>query len=78
MTRETRTTCMNVLQNRRGGGFPIYYYRKDPRFLSLGVPPHTHTPTRFAMPMARGKTFSMPETGEKERNYLFKSYTDLE
>ena len=36
-------------------------------------------PARFEMP-ARGKErrLSMPETGEKERNCLFKSYTDLE
>ena len=44
----------------------IYYYRKDPP---------THTPTRFALPAARGKTSL---NGEKERNYLFQSYTDLE
>ena len=30
-----------VLQNRLGG-VTIYYYRKDPPFLSLGYPP-THT-----------------------------------
>ena len=36
-------------------------------------------PARFEMPAARGKTsLSMPETGEKERNCLFKSYTNLE
>ena len=33
----------------------INYYRKDPPFLSLEVPPHTHTPARFEMPAARGK-----------------------
>ena len=32
----------------------INYYRKDPPFLSLEVPP-THTPARFEMPAARGK-----------------------
>ena len=34
--------------------------------------------TRFALPAARELWLSMPEFGEKERNYLFKSYTDLE
>ena len=43
---------VKVLQNRQGA-FTIYYYGKDPPFLSLGVPP-THTPIRFAMPAARG------------------------
>ena len=29
-------------------------------------------------PPPEERYLSMPETGEKERNYLFKSYTDLE
>ena len=42
---------------RGGEWFTIHYYRKDPPFLSLEVPhAHTHTPTRFEMPAARGKT----------------------
>ena len=35
--------------------FMINYYRKDPPFLSLEVPPHTHTPARFEMPASREK-----------------------
>ena len=39
------------------GWFTINYYRKDSPFLSLEVPhPNTHTPARFEMPAARGKT----------------------
>ena len=37
------------------GGFTIYYYGKDSPFVSLGFPP-PHTPARFEMPAARGKT----------------------
>ena len=48
---------------------------KGPPFLS-GGPPTTFT--RFTLPTASGKTHLNPQTGEKERNYLFKSYTDLE
>ena len=47
-----------------------YYYHMDPP--SPGVPC-----TRFALPAARELQLSMPEIGEKERNYLLKSYTDL-
>ena len=43
---------------------------KGPPFLS-GGPPRL---TRFALPAARERCLSMPETGEKERNYLFKLY----
>ena len=54
----------------------INYYRKDPPFLSLEVLPHTHLlGLKCLLPEER--CLSMPETGEKERNYLFKSYTDL-
>ena len=66
----------------RTGGrwFEIYYYRKNPPFLFLEVPPqHTHTHllgSKCLLPEER--RLSMPETGEKERNCLFKSYTDLE
>ena len=57
----------------------IYYYRKDSPFLSLEVPPHTHTHLLGSKcPPPEERRLSMPETGEKERNYLFKSYTDLE
>ena len=46
----------------------IYYYRMYPHFCSGG--PSTHT--RFALPAARERRLSMPEIGEKERDFLFK------
>ena len=36
--------------------------------LVLGPPPRT----RFALPAARERRLSMPEIGEKEKEYLFK------
>ena len=54
----------------------INYYRKDPPFLSLEVLPPTHL-LGSKCPPPEERRLSMPETGEKERNYLFKSYTDL-
>ena len=50
--------------------------RKGPPFLFLGVPP-THILGSQCLPPEE-RRLSMPETGEKERNYLFKSYIDLE
>ena len=38
-----------------------------------GVPPSLGS----LCPPPEERHLSMPETGEKERNYLFKSYTDL-
>ena len=69
----------NVTEQTGGGGwFTIYYDRKDPPFLSLGIPPpHTYLLGSKCPPPGE-RRLSMPETGEKERNYLFKSYTDLE
>ena len=52
----------------------IYYYQKDPPF-SLGVHPHL---LGSLCQLPEERCLSMPEIGEKERNYLFKSYTDLE
>ena len=52
----------------------IYYYGKDPPFLP-GVPPNL---LGSPCPPPEDRHLSMPETGEKERNYLFKSYADLE
>ena len=48
---------------------------KGPPVFSLGVPPHL-----LGSPclLPEESCLSMPEIGEKERNYLFKSYTDLE
>ena len=63
----------------QGGWVTINYYRKDPLFLSTEVPlpPHTHLLGSKCLPPEE-RRLPMPETGEKERNYLFKSYTDLE
>ena len=56
----------------------INYYRKDPFFsLSGGSPPPTHLLGSKCAPPEESR-LSMPETGEKEKNYLFKSYTNLE
>ena len=52
----------------------IYCYRKDPPF-SLGVPTCL---LGSPCPSPEERHLSMPETGEKERNYLLKSHTDLE
>ena len=61
-----------------GGWFTINYYRKDSAFLSLEVPsPHAHL-LGSKCPPPEERRLSMPETGEKERNCLIKSYTDLE
>ena len=68
---------MEVLQS-KGGWFTINYYRKDPPFLSLEVPPPTTHLLGSQCPPPEERRLSMPETGEKERNCLFKSYTDLE
>ena len=37
--------CSDVTEQGRGAGgwFMIYYYRKDPPFLTLEDPPSTHT-----------------------------------
>ena len=43
-TREMSPTdlpCDHVTEQTQGRGWTIYYYGKDPPFLSLGVPPHT-------------------------------------
>ena len=45
----------------------IYYYQMDPPLCSGGPPPRT----RFALPATRERHLSMPEIGEKERDYLF-------
>ena len=42
-------------QTEGGGGYPYTITERIPLSLSGGTP-HTHTPTRFAMPAARGKT----------------------
>ena len=67
-----------LLQSKGRRWFTINYYRKDSPFLSLEVPPpHAHL-LGSKCPPPEERLLSMPETGEKERNCLFKSYTDLE
>ena len=56
-----------------GGGWMIYYYRKDPPLCSGSPPPCT----RFSLPAARERCPLMPESGEKERDIYLKSYTNL-
>ena len=74
------SVTLNVTEQDGGGGgsFTINYYRKDSAFLSLEVPsPHVHL-LGSQCPPPEERRLSMPETGEKERNCLFKSYTNLE
>ena len=42
------STCNRMLQNRPRVGCTIYYYRKDPPFLSGGPPTHTYRFVRNA------------------------------
>ena len=51
----------------------IYYYRTDPLLFSEGPPPRT----KFALPTTKERRLSMPEIGEKERDYLFKELYKL-
>ena len=72
----TFDTCfinVTVREQTWGGANDILLPKGPPLFL-WGSPP----PTRFTLPASRERCLSMPEIGEKERNYLFKSYTDLE
>ena len=72
------TTCKTDCYRAGRGWFTINYYRKDPPFLSLEVP-HTHAHLLGSQcPPPEERRLSIPETGEKERNYLFKSNTNLE
>ena len=45
----------------------------DPPLCSGGPPPYT----RFALPATRERHLSVPEIGEKERDYLFKEIYKL-
>ena len=49
----------------------------SPLSVSGSPPPHTHLLGSQCL-LAEERRLSMPETGEKEMNYLLKSYTDLE
>ena len=51
----------------------IYYDQMDPPLCSGGPPPRT----RLALPTTRERRLSMPEIGEKERDYLFKELYKL-
>ena len=64
----------NVTEQSQGGEQYTITKRTPP--FALGVLPHPVLDSPFPLPGKR--RLSMPETGEKERNYLFKSYTDLE
>ena len=67
-----------LLQSKGGRVVHDKLVQKGPPFLSLEVPPpHTHL-LRSKCPLPEERRLSMPETGEKERNHLFKSYTNLE
>ena len=70
--RDTSTHAM-LLQN-RWGRVELYTIMERTPIISGGAP----WPTRFTFPISREKTSLNAETGEKERNYLFKSYIDLE
>ena len=60
-------------QTRGWGWWTIYCYRMNPPMCSGGPPPCT----RFTLPAARKRHLSMPEIGEKERDYLFKELYKL-
>ena len=64
--------CGYVTEETQGGG-TIYYYRMDPPLCSGGPPPLT----RFALPATRERHLSVPDIGEKERDYLFKELYKL-
>ena len=70
-----------VLQSKgRGGGWFLHdklLQKGFPLSVSGGSFPHAHL-LGSKCPPPEERRLSMPETGEKERNYLFKSYTNLE
>ena len=72
---DSGSTFQKLLQNRPvgGDGQMIHYYRMDPPLCSGGPPHHTG----FSLPTIRERHFSMPEIGEKERDYLFKELYKL-
>ena len=70
--------CRGPVTEQGRGWFTINYYRKDSPFLSLEVPPPYAHLLGSKCPPPEERRLSMPETGEKEMNCLFKSYTDLE
>ena len=68
-----------VLQSRWGVVHDKLLQKGFPLSVSGGSPPPRHAHLLGSKcPPPEETHLSMPETGEKERNYLFKSYTDLE
>ena len=69
-------TSLEMLRSMRGAVHNKLLQKGFPLSLSGGSPhPHTHL-LGSKCPPPEERHLSMPETGEKERNYLFKSYTD--
>ena len=55
-----------------GGPVKRECYRTDPGGMNNILLPNGPPHSRFALPATRERCLSMPEIGEKERNYLFK------
>ena len=71
-------SCSGAVVTEAGGGSDKLLQKGFPLSVSGGPPsPHTHL-LGSKCPPPEERRLSMPETGEKEINYLFKSYTDLE
>ena len=71
-------TRVGVLQSRGQGVVHDKLLQKGfPLSVSGGSFPHAHL-LGSKCPSPEERRLSMPETGEKERNCLFKSYTNLE
>ena len=69
---------VKLLQSRGGGVVHNNLLQKGFRLsVSGGSFPHAHL-LGSQCPPPEERRLSMPETGEKERNCLFKSYTNLE
>ena len=66
-----------IMLQSKGGVHNKLLQTGPPLSVSGGSFPHAHLPGSKCPP-AEERRLSMPETGEKERNCLFKSYTDLE
>ena len=68
---------IQLLQNRPGGGEGYTINKMTPPSSSGGssLPPRL---LGSLCPLPEERCLSMPEIGEKERNYSFKIYTDLE
>ena len=67
--------AVSVLQNRPGGEeVNDILLPNGPTLVLRGSP---HQRTRLALPAPRERCFSMPEIGEKERDYLFKEFYRL-